>query len=72
MKKTNKVILNYLTLKFINFSEFLIVSEEELDQMLHSKGTNELADLEQENTPSESSKLTEVFAEFTPEKQLPG
>lgn len=49
-----------------------MITDEELDSMLHSKDVSNLAESESDNTPPETSKLTEVFAEFTPEKQQPG
>lgn len=53
--------------------EFFIITDEEIDQLLHSKTPSEVAEVEPESgPPAESSKLTEVFAEFTPEKQVPG
>jgi hypothetical protein len=53
--------------------EFVVLSEEELDSLFESKDLSmSTAESESDNVPIDTSKLAEVFAEFIPEKQLPG
>jgi hypothetical protein len=65
--------LLFLGFNSIELLEFFIITDEEIEHLLHSKTPNEVAEVESESgPPAETSKLTGVFAEFTPEKQIPG